>query len=160
MNPKLLKNFFQPTEDCVFATPDFGWSITLTEREDSFWYSVLQTGHSVLTMISHKVQLHYDQSGSMLELVHCGRGTTLGDFDRCVYYRWVQLSSLWSMCIYCTSVVVTQAATVTDAWDPSASRCLTCLRALLSAAGLVYVITLAAVHRAKRLAAREMATFA
>lgn len=65
-------------------------------------------------------------------------------------------------CIYCVSVsvVVTQAATVTDAWDPSASRCLTCLRALLSTAGLVYVITLAAVHRAERLAAREMATFA
>lgn len=49
----------------------------------------------------------------------------------------------------CTSVMVTQAATVTDAWDPSASRCLTCLRVLLSTAGLVYIIPLAAVHRAE-----------
>ena len=160
MRPKLLKNFFQPTEDWVFATPDFGWSITLTEREDSIWWSVFTDRAQCPVMTSHKVQFHYDQSGSMLELVHCGRGTTLGDFDRCAYYKWVQLSILWSVCIYCTSVVVTQAATVTDAWDPSASRCLTCLRALLSAAGLVYVVTLAAVHRAKRLAAREMATFA
>lgn len=62
--------------------------------------------------------------------------------------------------LYVLCKVVTQAATVTDAWDPSASRCLTCLRALLSTADLVYVITLAAVHRAKRLAAREMAAFA
>lgn len=57
-------------------------------------------------------------------------------------------------------VMVTQAARVADAWDPAASRCLTCLRVLLSATGLVYVIALAAVHRAKRLAAREMAAFA
>lgn len=49
----------------------------------------------------------------------------------------------------CISVVLTQAAAVTDAWDPSASRCLTCLSVLLSTAGLVYIITLAAVHRAK-----------
>lgn len=62
--------------------------------------------------------------------------------------------------VFCTSVVSTQAATVTDAWAPSASRCLTCLRALLSTAGLVYFIALAVVHRAKRLAAREVATFA
>lgn len=85
----------------------------------------------------------------------------MGDFDRCVHYKRVQLSTLWlSIRVYCTGVVVTQAATVTDAWDPSASRCLTCLRALLSAARLVYIVTFAAVHRAKRLAAREMATFA
>lgn len=56
--------------------------------------------------------------------------------------------------------VVTQAAAVTDAWDPAASRCLTCLRTLLSTAGLVYILALAAVHRAKRLAAREVAAFA
>lgn len=59
-----------------------------------------------------------------------------------------------------TCAVDTQAAAVTDAWDPSASRCLTCLRTLLSTAGLVYIIALAAVHRAKRLAAREVAAFA
>lgn len=51
-------------------------------------------------MTSHKIQFHYAQSGSMLELVHCGRGTTFGDFDRCVHYKWVQLSTL------CCSVYV------------------------------------------------------
>lgn len=50
------------------------------------------------------------------------------------------------LCLFCTSVVITQAATVTDAWAPSASRCLTCLRALLSTAGLVYFVSLAVVH--------------
>lgn len=50
------------------------------------------------------------------------------------------------LCLFCTSVVITQAATVTDAWAPSASRCLTCLGTLLSAAGLVYFISLAVVH--------------
>lgn len=59
-----------------------------------------------------------------------------------------------------TCAVDTQAAAVTDAWDPSASHCLTCLRTLLSIAGLVYIVTFAAVHRAERLAAREVATFA
>lgn len=45
-------------------------------------------------------QSHYVQSGFMLELVHCRRGTTLGDFDRCVRCNWIQLSALWlSVCI-------------------------------------------------------------
>lgn len=99
-------------------------------------------------MTSQKIQFHHVQSGSMLELVHCGCGTILGDFDRCVCEGVI------------VTVVVTQAAVVTDAWDPSASRCLTCLWVLLSTACLVYVITLAAVHGAKGLAAREMMAFA
>lgn len=46
------------------------------------------------------MQSHYVQSGFMLELAHCGWGTTLGDFDRCVHYKWVQLSTLrLSVCI-------------------------------------------------------------
>lgn len=100
------------------------------------------------------IQFRYVQSGSMLEVVHCGQGTAVGDFDRCVCLKCVTA-------VCCKSKLVTQAATVTDAWDPSASRCLTFLRTLLSAAGgLVCVITLGVVHRAERLAAREMATFA
>lgn len=73
-----------------------------------------------------------------------------GDFDRCAQcvneYDSCSVCVCCGVCLYWSSVVITQAATVTDAWAPSASRCLTCLRALLSTARLVYFVSLAVVH--------------
>lgn len=54
------------------------------------------------TMSCHnftKIQFYHVQAGSMLELVHCGRGTTVGDFDRCAVS---ECNSLYCGChVFC-----------------------------------------------------------